>query len=566
MLSSRYKGMNLDQLKDNRGLLEETIKDAGAEIRGNAVKCWMHDDKHPSGSIYNLGNGWRYKCRPCDFDGTIIDVLAKVDQTTAAEVIRAIRSNGEKPKPVHPDLEGLKAAVGNVVAVYSYTNGLVVLRREDKTFEQASKVGGGYVRQAPKGKHPLYNIGQVKGADRIVIVEGEKDVITLHKHGIVAVTSAGGSNNAQGTDWSPLNGKTCVLWPDNDLPGRDYMEAVKGICQAKSDIAIIEPNDLDLAEHEDVSDFVAQLELLGTPKEQIEAELAKVISNARRLDYASMLAQNTADCIAGKIRVIEWPFPSLNEYTKALKPGAVAIVAGNVGSCKTFLVLQSVRQWIDEGTRVSVFMLEGDLTFHLRRCQAQATGEAGMTDENWIRDHPDVAIKIDADTADIANRIGRIITECNTLFIEQTDIIQWVEREAKAGVRVIVIDPITSIETDGKIWESDKRLLGAMWQLAKQYQCSIVLVSHPSKAGSVMPDISNLAGGAAIGRACSCAMWIETIKPKESQVLTSRNRIEPFTHNRIIHLLKTRSGKGTGKKVACTFKSDLMLRDHGIIE
>lgn len=565
MLADRYKGFDLDQLKANRSFLEETLRDAGAEIRGNSVKCWMHDDKHPSGSIYAGEKGPRFKCRPCNFDGSIIDVLAEVDQTTAAEVIRAIKSNGEKPKIVYPDLASLKADVGDVTDVYNYDNGLIVLRLRDKSFRQASKIEGGYIQQAPKGKHPLYNVGRVKDASLIVVVEGEKDVHSLHKYNIVAVTSAGGSKNAQGTNWLPLSGKAVVLWPDNDPAGRDYMEAVKGIIQAEAAISVIEPNDLDLADKEDASDFIAQLELLNTPKEQIRAELMKVIGNAQAVDYASILSQNTDDCINGKIKVIEWPFPSLNIYTKALKPGTVVLLCGNVGSCKSFMILQSALKWLNEGIKVSVFMLEGDLLFHLRRCQAQLEGQAGMTDENWIHDHPDEARQIDRRTADVTNRISRTLTECNTLFIEQKDVLQWVIDKAKAGSRVIVIDPITAVSHDGKIWESDKNLLNSLWQTAKQYGCSIILVTHPSKSGSVMPDISSLSGGASFGRACSCAIWIETIKPKESKVLTIMDTTEPFTHNRVIHLLKTRSGKGTGRKIACTFDGSLKLRDHGII-
>ena len=565
MLADRYKGMDLDLLKASRPMLEETLRDAGAEIRGNSVKCWMHDDKHPSGSIYTGEKGPRFKCRPCEWDGSIIDVLAEIDQTTAAEVIRAIKSNGEKPKIVYPDIDSLKAAVGDVIDTYSYENGLVVLRLKDKSFRQAKPVEGGFIQEAPKGLHPLYNSKRIDGAARIVIVEGEKDVHTLHEYSIVAVTSAGGSKNAQGTNWSALSGKTCVLWPDNDEAGRAYMDAVKGIIQADWDVRVVEPNDLDLNETEDVSDFIAQLVLLDTPKEQIKAKLLDILDNAQGIDYASRLSRNTQDCIDGKIKVIEWPYPSLNTYTKALKPGTVVLLCGNIGSCKSFVVLQSVMKWLSEGIKVSVFMLEGDVNFHLRRCQAQIAGESGMTDENWLHDNPDEAKRIDQETAKHTNRIGRIITECNTLFIEQKEIIEWVQCKAKAGSRIIVVDPVTAVETDGKVWESDKKLMNLLWQTAKQYGCSIILVTHPSKPGSVMPDASNIAGGAANSRAASCILWIETIKPKESKVLTIMDTTEPIMHNRVIKLIKTRSGKGMGKRVACTFDGSLKLRDHGII-
>ena len=47
--------------------------------------------------------------------------------------------------------------------------------------------------------------------------------------GLVATTSAHGSKSPQKTDWSSLAGKTVVIVPDQDTPGKAYAEAVAGI-------------------------------------------------------------------------------------------------------------------------------------------------------------------------------------------------------------------------------------------------------------------------------------------------------------------------------------------------
>ncbi|TAM54171.1 MAG: DUF3987 domain-containing protein, partial [Burkholderiaceae bacterium] len=49
--------------------------------------------------------------------------------------------------------------------------------------------------------------------------------------GILATTS-GGSSSADSADWAPLQGRSVVLWPDNDEAGRKYAEAVTAKLQA----------------------------------------------------------------------------------------------------------------------------------------------------------------------------------------------------------------------------------------------------------------------------------------------------------------------------------------------
>ena len=44
--------------------------------------------------------------------------------------------------------------------------------------------------------------------------------------GAVIVTSAFGSGSAAKTDWSPLAGRDCTLWPDADDAGASYANDV----------------------------------------------------------------------------------------------------------------------------------------------------------------------------------------------------------------------------------------------------------------------------------------------------------------------------------------------------
>jgi hypothetical protein len=89
--------------------------------------------------------------------------------------------------------------------------------------------GNGYTLGEPKFKagKPLYALDEIarRAGEPVYIVEGENCADALNQLGVLATTS-GGATSAGTADWQPLAGRTCVLWPDNDDSGRDYMVAV----------------------------------------------------------------------------------------------------------------------------------------------------------------------------------------------------------------------------------------------------------------------------------------------------------------------------------------------------
>ena len=78
------------------------------------------------------------------------------------------------------------------------------------------------VMKAPEIR-PLYNQIGMASADTIVLVEGEKCAEALIALGICATTAMNGAKAPiDKTDWSPLAGKTVIIWPDHDEPGLSY--------------------------------------------------------------------------------------------------------------------------------------------------------------------------------------------------------------------------------------------------------------------------------------------------------------------------------------------------------
>ena len=96
----------------------------------------------------------------------------------------------------------------------------------DKWIRPMMLNGHGYELREPEftgGKKPLYNLDRI-AADKssiVWIVEGEKKADALTRLTALATTS-GSATSANDTDWSPIAGRNCVIWPDNDEPGRSY--------------------------------------------------------------------------------------------------------------------------------------------------------------------------------------------------------------------------------------------------------------------------------------------------------------------------------------------------------
>jgi len=89
MISDRYTGRKPDELKQDETALRSILTEAGTSFKGWACACPFCDDKHPSAGIDN-GDGFKYKCHSCGFQGDVLDVIAKVDGIAVAEVFKRL--------------------------------------------------------------------------------------------------------------------------------------------------------------------------------------------------------------------------------------------------------------------------------------------------------------------------------------------------------------------------------------------------------------------------------------------------------------------------------------------
>lgn len=130
--------------------------------------------------------------------------------------ISSPRSTPTPPPPVH-------GAEGS----WHYSDTFVVARFPGKKIRPLSFEGGEWKWKAPPAPRPLLNLaGLTERPDAsVLVVEGEKtwDAAVRLFPTAVAVTWASGCKAIDKSDWSPLQGRKVVLWPDNDAPGVQAM-------------------------------------------------------------------------------------------------------------------------------------------------------------------------------------------------------------------------------------------------------------------------------------------------------------------------------------------------------
>ncbi|SDZ40055.1 putative DNA primase/helicase [Proteiniborus ethanoligenes] len=221
------------------------------------ARCPAHNDDRNSLSI---GKGDDGKVLLHCFAGCVYKaILSALDsKEIKAKAIPAMQDKVEK----------------RISAVYSYVderNELLfqVVRTEPKGFYQRRPDGkGGWINGLKEVRRVIYNLPHVleavKNQDQILIVEGEKDANRLCSLGFVATTTPMGASNWKEEYSKFFKQANVAIIPDNDSPGRRYVQKVaESITKKGAKVKII--NLPGLSEKEDVSDWLDK----GNTKEQL---------------------------------------------------------------------------------------------------------------------------------------------------------------------------------------------------------------------------------------------------------------------------------------------------------
>lgn len=193
--------------------------------------CPAHDDRNPSLSITDSGDKVLVKCHAgC----TQTEVLAAIEA-------KGIRLNGAGRPDGPPDTHTKHGSASAVWDYYSASGAHVgrVLRfdkPDGKVFSQVRRSGDKWEWRAMPEPRPLYRLRELQRRpdDIVLVCEGEKAADAaqrlMPRH--IVVSWAGGADAAGKADWTPLDGRHVILWPDNDAAGRKAMQTIAGKVKA----------------------------------------------------------------------------------------------------------------------------------------------------------------------------------------------------------------------------------------------------------------------------------------------------------------------------------------------
>jgi hypothetical protein len=270
------------------------------DIDGNRWTCWTHPGGKITGSSvdfvmrwYNEKNsaavkrayGWLGRTWPQNGNGT----HKKAAETPATkskpkeDVKQPASETKAKPQKEPPkkysdlkklpfDKQHYEKETAKSVEHYTYLTPdgqphMQVFRQhaglDEKKFPQWTWNGSHYVNGCPEDTPKyLYRVEKLKDADVVFLVEGEKDVHSLEKLGLVATTWPGGAGTGklQGLcdKWNildPLTGKDIYFIPDNDESGEiSFQESLPFLFHRVDELHKVKlPG---LAVKGDVSDFI----------------------------------------------------------------------------------------------------------------------------------------------------------------------------------------------------------------------------------------------------------------------------------------------------------------------
>jgi putative DNA primase/helicase len=188
--------------------------------------------------------------------GTGMSLLMRVTGMEFKEAARAVedylgierptRKSVTAKHPVKPPVDAAPPALDGASHQWCYTDAageplfwIQRITRPDgsKLFRPRTWVAGtgwqGASGTSWPTPRPLYNLAALhaRPTAQVIVCEGEKAADCAQElfPQLVAVSWPNGAQSVAKVDWSPLAGRSILLWPDNDDQGRDAMQRIAGL-------------------------------------------------------------------------------------------------------------------------------------------------------------------------------------------------------------------------------------------------------------------------------------------------------------------------------------------------
>jgi hypothetical protein len=324
-----------------------------------AVLCPYHGDTRPSSSA-NIRTG-KWYCHRCKDRVDIFTLWARHKKLTLLGDFSQVLSS--MADEFHIPVDERERSMPAIEYDYFTEDGkrlFTVYRTPDKRFWVSHPKDGEEVNQLPAGPLIPYNLRDVLKSQTVIVVEGEKDVETLRKVGLVGTTNVGGAGKWRDyySEW--LRDKDVAVIPDNDEAGKEHAQKVVASLYGKArSLRYVE---LPGVGHKgDVSDWVEA----GGTKEGLLALIRNTPVSC--LDPQLQLYQKCVidlDEITDFSRETHWLW---KDYIPAGEP---IIIAGREGDGKTTNCLEIAMEILAGRPEDTIFWIAAEGT--MKRTYAQA--------------------------------------------------------------------------------------------------------------------------------------------------------------------------------------------------
>lgn len=307
-----------------------------------------------------------------------------------------------------------------------------------------------------------------------------------------------------------------------------------------------------------------------TPEQLINLAKQQKASRPAGGDYdpAVELSEYIEDVTSGRIYAVALPWRDLDRLTNALMPGAFVVVCGDPGVGKTYFLLDCLRHWTANNVDASIYFLEEDRKFYLRRILAQEEGKSEYTRIAWWKENADATREAAARHADTIRELGARITVAESLKqLALGTLTAWLEEELKNGRRVCVIDPITAAYAGADRWLADDDFVMRTKALVSRYDASLIVVTHPKNLRNATGHRSghDMANGTAYFRFSSAAIWLNRTRGKKRYNISTAWGPSTVDTDLTIQIHKAREGALNNAEIAFKFGDGLRFTEAGII-
>jgi 5S rRNA maturation endonuclease (ribonuclease M5) len=466
-----------------------------------SARCPAHLDKRNSLSITEEDGRILFHCfAGCSFEN-ICDSLGIQPAQLYAE-----------PKRNGREQEGIEA-------VYSYKDEkgeilFQVVRKTGKQFyNRRPSAAGGWEYNLQGVRRVLYRYPTLIAAQKasginqslVFICEGEKDVETLERYGLLATCNPHGAGKWRDEYSDSLEGLNCVILADNDDAGRSHAETVaRSIYGKAASVRIVELP--DLPEKGDATDWLNA----GNTIEQLNA-----IVEATPLWKSTSQSKNNGNALRGEITnavdLLKREFPEPKWIIPGILPEGVYLLAGRPKLGKSWLALSLSVSVATGGYALGTIQVEKGSVLHLaledgpRRLQKRLKRLLGENQKPEL-----------LDTATFWARL-------NVGGVEMIE--TWLEEHKDA--RLIVIDTLKRVRPhelrSNRLYDADYDALVPLVDLAQKYDVCILVIHHTRKADSQEP-LDLISGSFGLTGAADGALVLKRSRGKSEAIIHAVGR------------------------------------------